>query len=84
MSPLTTPDRAIKHREADTVKKSRFFEAFDSRTRDEGALQSFESVERAHTTIVKRPPQQASNAHNRRQTAGSDWFSNITRANASN
>jgi hypothetical protein len=32
------------------------------------------SVERAHATIVKRPPQQASNAHNRRQTAGSDWF----------
>lgn len=44
MSPPTTPDRAIKHREADTVKKSRFFEAFDSRTRDEGVLQSFESL----------------------------------------
>jgi hypothetical protein len=29
--------------------------------------------------------QQSSNAlHNKRQTAGSDWFSNITRANASN
>jgi hypothetical protein len=35
---------------------------------------STQIVERAHTTIVKRPPQQASNAHNRRQTAGSDWF----------
>jgi transposase len=32
MSPPTTPDKALKHREADTVKKSRFFEAFDART----------------------------------------------------
>jgi transposase len=34
MSPPTTPDKALKHREADTVKKARFFEAFDARTRE--------------------------------------------------
>ena len=34
MSPPTTPERALKHREADTVKKSRFFEAVDARTRE--------------------------------------------------
>jgi hypothetical protein len=44
MSPPITPDRTTKHREADIVKESRFFEAFDSRTRDEGALQSLESL----------------------------------------
>jgi hypothetical protein len=33
MSPPTTPNRALKHREADTVKKTRFFEAYDSQTR---------------------------------------------------
>jgi transposase len=34
MSPPPTPDKALKHREADTVKKARFFEAFDARTRE--------------------------------------------------
>ena len=29
MSPSTTPTRAIKRKEADTVKKSRFFKAYD-------------------------------------------------------
>jgi hypothetical protein len=40
MSPPTTPTRAIKRKEADTVKKSRFFEAYDSRTRGEDSLES--------------------------------------------
>jgi transposase len=33
MSPLFTPKKTVKHREADTVKKTRFFEAYDSQTR---------------------------------------------------
>jgi hypothetical protein len=33
MSDPNTPTRAIKRKEADTVKKSRFFEAYDSRMR---------------------------------------------------
>jgi transposase len=43
MSPPITPHEAIKHREADTVKKSRFFEAYDSQTRGEESLQSLAS-----------------------------------------
>ena len=52
MSPPTTPNRAIKRREADTVKKSRFFGAFDSRAR-EGTLESLESLAIEHG-ITKR------------------------------
>ena len=40
MSPPTTPTRAIKRKKADTVKKSRFFEAYDSQTRGEDSLES--------------------------------------------
>jgi hypothetical protein len=40
MSPPTTPDRPLQHREADTVKKSRFFEAFDSRSHSKESLQT--------------------------------------------
>jgi hypothetical protein len=40
MSPPTTPTRAIKRKEADTVNKSRFFEVYDSRTRGEDSLES--------------------------------------------
>ena len=40
MSPPTTPDRAIKHREADTVKKARFYQAYDLKTRGKDSLQS--------------------------------------------
>jgi hypothetical protein len=41
MSPPTTPIKSSKRREADTVKKTRFFEAFDSQKRGEdGSLQS--------------------------------------------
>jgi transposase len=32
MSAPATPHKALEHKEADTVKKSRFFEAFDART----------------------------------------------------
>jgi hypothetical protein len=32
MSPSTTPPTAVRRAEADTIKKSRFFEALDSRT----------------------------------------------------
>jgi hypothetical protein len=39
MSLPDTPSRAIKREEADTVKKSRFFEAFDARTHE--SLHSF-------------------------------------------
>jgi hypothetical protein len=48
MSPPITPPRAIKRKEADTVKKSRFFEAYDSRTRSEGPIQSVESLAIEH------------------------------------
>jgi hypothetical protein len=34
MSPPATPDKAPKHQEYNTVKKSRFFEAFNTRTRE--------------------------------------------------
>jgi transposase-like protein len=34
MSAPVTPKRACKRQEADTVKKSRFFEAFNTRTRE--------------------------------------------------
>jgi transposase len=40
MSPPTTPTGATKRKEADTVKKSRFFEAYDSQTRGGESLQS--------------------------------------------
>jgi hypothetical protein len=33
MSPPITPKKAVKHREADTVKKTRFFKAYDLQTR---------------------------------------------------
>jgi transposase len=48
MSPPTTPTRATKRKEADTVKKSRFFEAYDSRTRAKGPIPSLESVAIKH------------------------------------
>ena len=38
MSPPTTPNRAIKYRQADTVKKTRFYQAYDSKTRDVKSL----------------------------------------------
>ena len=40
MSPPTTPNRAIKRKEADTIQKTRFFEAFDSRTCSKESLRS--------------------------------------------
>jgi hypothetical protein len=40
MSPPTTPTRAVQHKEADTVKKPRFYQAYDSQTRGEESLQS--------------------------------------------
>jgi hypothetical protein len=40
MSPPTTPTKPLEHKEADTVQKSRFFEAFDSRTRSKESLRS--------------------------------------------
>jgi transposase len=33
MGPPSTPERTVQHKEADTVKKTRFFEAYDSQTR---------------------------------------------------
>jgi transposase-like protein len=33
MSAPTTRNRASEHKEADTVKKTRFFEAYDTKTR---------------------------------------------------
>jgi hypothetical protein len=48
MSPPTTPTRATKRKEADTVKKSRFFEAYDSRMRAKGPIPSLESVAIKH------------------------------------
>jgi hypothetical protein len=33
MSPPITPKKAVKHREADTVRKTRFFKAYDLQTR---------------------------------------------------
>jgi hypothetical protein len=40
MSAPTTSKRATKRIEADTVKKTRFFEAFDSHTRGEEPVES--------------------------------------------
>jgi hypothetical protein len=48
MSPPTTPERATKRKKADTVKKSRFFEAYDSRTRAKEPIQSLESLAIEH------------------------------------
>ena len=38
MSPSTTLKKSIERKEADTVQKSRFYEAFDSQTRGEDSL----------------------------------------------
>ena len=44
MSPLTTPNRAIKYRQADTVKKTRFYQAYDSKTRDVKSLAAEQNI----------------------------------------
>ena len=59
MSPPVTPNRANKRQEHDTVKKSRFFEAYDSQTRGEQSLQSLASQQgitksTAHDWLRKR------------------------------
>jgi transposase len=33
MGPPSTPERAVQHKKADTVKKTRFFKAYDLQTR---------------------------------------------------
>jgi hypothetical protein len=33
MGPPSTPERTVQHKEADTVKKTRFFKAYDLQTR---------------------------------------------------
>jgi hypothetical protein len=44
ISPSNTPTRVIKRKKANTVKKSRFFEVYDSRTRVKEPTQSLESL----------------------------------------
>jgi hypothetical protein len=43
MSPPVTPHKAVTHKEAGTVKNSRFFEAYDLQTCSEESLQSLAS-----------------------------------------
>ena len=56
MSAPTTPNRALKHREADTVKKTRFFTAYNSQTRPFQALARELQITRqtAHNWLKQR------------------------------
>ena len=69
MSAPTTPERAIKRKEADTVKKTRFFEAFDSHTRAEEPLESlaakFDITERTAYKWLRQRRIRGSSAYRR-------------------
>ena len=56
MSPPTTPNRASRHKEADTAKKTRFFEAYDSQTRDIQSLAAEHNITKqtAYNWLKKR------------------------------
>jgi transposase len=67
MSPPITPDKALEHKEADIVKKSRFFEAFDTRTHESirSIATQFDISEQTATYWLKQRRIQGSPAYRR-------------------